>query len=218
MHVEGIIACLAQNTTDYSHFEEIADMGIPLVFFGRTCMTDKFSTVTANGDEAAQRATDHLIKTGSRRIAFIGGPNHIDMVKRRKHGYLEALREHRIPIDREVVVCDKIDYNTALENTLKLLSRDDRPDAILAFNDIITFAAYAAIRQLKLKIPDDIFKGQLVSNDGTSPDSNKFRGIGLAVCKSIITAHGGKISADNKPVGGAVFTFTLPLEPEEIEE
>ena len=156
MHVEGIIACLAQNTTDYSHFEEIADMGIPLVFFGRTCMTDKFSTVTANGDEAAQRATDHLIKTGSRRIAFIGGPNHIDMVKRRKHGYLEALREHRIPIDREVVVCDKIDYNTALENTLKLLSRDDRPDAILAFNDIITFAAYAAIRQLKLKIPDDV--------------------------------------------------------------
>ena len=156
MHVEGIIACLAQNTTDYSHFEEIADMGIPLVFFGRTCMTDKFSTVTANGDEAAQRATDHLIKTGSRRIAFIGGPNHIDMVKRRKHGYLEALREHRIPIDREVVVCDKIDYNTALENTLKLLSRADRPDAILAFNDIITFAAYAAIRQLKLKIPDDV--------------------------------------------------------------
>ena len=58
----------------------------------------------------------------------------------------------------------------------------------------------------------------LVSNDGTSPDSNKFRGIGLAVCKSIITAHGGKISADNKPTGGAVFTFTLPLEPEETEE
>lgn len=67
-------------------------------------------------------------------------------------------------------------------------------------------------------ILDDIFKGQLVSNDGTSPDSNKFRGIGLAVCKSIITAHGGKISADNKPTGGAVFTFTLPLEPEETEE
>ena len=38
LHVEGIIACLAQNTTDYSHFEEINDMGIPLVFFGRTCL------------------------------------------------------------------------------------------------------------------------------------------------------------------------------------
>ena len=46
LHVEGIIACLAQGTTDYHHFEEIADMGIPLVFFGRTCLTDKFSSVT----------------------------------------------------------------------------------------------------------------------------------------------------------------------------
>ena len=43
LHVEGIIACLAQDTTDYTHFEEIQRMGIPLVFFGRTCMTDQFS-------------------------------------------------------------------------------------------------------------------------------------------------------------------------------
>ena len=98
LHVEGIIACLAQDTTDYSHFEEISNMGIPLVFFGRTCLPEKFSSVMANGDVAAQEATQHLIDTGSRRIAFVGGPNHLDMVKRRKHGYLEALKENRIPI------------------------------------------------------------------------------------------------------------------------
>ena len=156
MHVEGIIACLAQDTTDYSHFEEIADMGIPLVFFGRTCMTDKFSCVTANGDEAAQQATQHLIDTGSKRIAFIGGPNHLDMVRRRKHGYLEALRENRLPIDRSLVACDKIDYDVALQAALRLLERPDRPDAILAFNDIITFAAFNAIKRLDLSIPKDV--------------------------------------------------------------
>ncbi len=156
LHVEGIIACLAQNTTDYSHFEELAQMGIPLVFFGRTCLTDKFSSVTANGDEAAQIATQHLIDTGSRRIAFIGGPNHLDMVKRRKHGYLEALRENNIPIDRELVACDKIDYEVALHVTEEMLKRDNRPDAILAFNDIITFAAFTAIKNCNLRIPEDV--------------------------------------------------------------
>lgn len=156
MHVEGIIACLAQNTTDYSHFEEIYNMGIPLVFFSRTCLTDKFSSVTANGDEAAQLATQHLIDTGSRRIAFLGGPNHLDMVTRRKHGYLEALRDNNIPIDRDLVICGKIDYDMVLTNTIELLKRDDRPDAILAFNDIVTFAAFTAIKQLKLRIPDDV--------------------------------------------------------------
>ena len=156
LHVEGIIACLAQDTTDYSHFEEIAEMGIPLVFFGRTCLSEKFSCVTANGDEAAQQATQHLIDTGSRRIAFIGGPNHLDMVRRRKHGYLEALRENRIPIERELVVCDRIDYEVALNSALQLLELPSPPDAILAFNDIITFAAFTAIKQKGLRIPDDI--------------------------------------------------------------
>ena len=156
LHVEGIIACLSQNTTDYSHFEEIAQMGIPLVFFGRTCLTDRFSTVTGNGDEAAQLATQHLIDTGSRRIAFIAGPNTLDMVRRRKHGYLEALRESRIPIDRSLVVCEKIDYEWAREATLRLLQLDNRPDAILAFNDIITFAAFTAIKQQGLRIPEDV--------------------------------------------------------------
>ena len=156
LHVEGIIACLAQDTTDYSHFEEISNMGIPLVFFGRTCLPEKFSSVMANGDVAAQEATQHLIDTGSRRIAFVGGPNHLDMVKRRKHGYLEALKENRIPIERELVVCEKIDYEWALEATTKLLEMENRPDAILAFNDIITFAAFTAIKQLGLRIPDDV--------------------------------------------------------------
>lgn len=155
LHVEGIIACLSQNTTDYSHFDEIAKMGIPLVFFGRTCLTDRFSSVTANGDEAAQQATQHLIDTGSRRIAFIGGPNHLDMVKRRKHGYLEALRDNKIPIDRNLVVCEKIDYQWALEATTRLL-KEQHPDAIVAFNDIITFAAFTAIKEQGLHIPNDV--------------------------------------------------------------
>ena len=156
LHVVGILACLSQSTVDYSHFEEISEMGIPLVFFGRTCLSERFSSVTANGDEAAQKATQHLIDTGARRIAFIGGPNHLDMVQRRKHGYLEALRENRIPIDRSLVVCGRIDYNESLQRVIELLSSDNRPDAILAFNDIITFAAFAAIKQLGFSIPEDV--------------------------------------------------------------
>ena len=112
--------------------------------------------MTANGDEAAQQATQHLIDTGSRRIAFVGGPNHLDMVRRRKHGYLEALRENRIPIERELVACEKIDYDWALEATTKLLQMENRPDAILAFNDIITFAAFTAIKEQGLRIPEDV--------------------------------------------------------------
>ena len=156
MHVEGIIACLAQDTTDYSLFEQLHEMGVPLVFFARCCLEDMFSQVVGNGDVAAQEATQHMIETGSRRVAFIGGPNHLDMVRRRKHGYLEALRENRIPIDRDLVVCDKIDFDVARKATLRLLEGENPPDAILAFNDIITYAAFDAIKSKGLRIPEDV--------------------------------------------------------------
>ena len=37
-------------------------------------------------------------------------------------------------------------------------------------------------------------------------------GLGLAICRTIITAHGGRIWAENRPGGGAIFRFTLPIE------
>jgi LacI family transcriptional regulator len=156
LHVEGIIACLAQDTTDYTHFTNLKAMNIPLVFFARTSLNDEFSSVIANGDEAAQMATQHLIDTGSLRIGFIGGPNHLDMVRRRKHGYLEALRLNGMPIDRSLVECHRIDFDDAYQHTSAMLSLPNPPDAILAFNDIITFAALQAIQDRGLRIPDDV--------------------------------------------------------------
>lgn len=43
-------------------------------------------------------------------------------------------------------------------------------------------------------------------------DSRRGLGLGLSLCKSIVDAHGGKISVSNNKPHGAVFTFTLPLE------
>ena len=58
----------------------------------------------------------------------------------------------------------------------------------------------------------ELFKGQICSSKGQPFDGNKFRGIGLAVCSAIISAHGGSIKASNRPTGGAVFEFTIPME------
>ncbi|MCI8990864.1 MAG: DUF4118 domain-containing protein [Lawsonibacter sp.] len=47
-----------------------------------------------------------------------------------------------------------------------------------------------------------------------SGDATRGMGIGLSVCQSIIKAHGGFLTAENHPQGGAVFRFGLPTEGE----
>lgn len=160
MQVEGIAICLSQEsptegTAGNNHLQQLKDAHIPVVLFDRVADAD-FPTVSFNDVESARQATLHFIDNGARRIAFLGGPNRIKQAADRKHGYLEALRERRLPIQKELVKCGHVSFNSGLTDTLELLDLPEPPDAILADHGLLSMAAVQAIISHGLRIPHDI--------------------------------------------------------------
>ncbi|WP_069998984.1 sensor histidine kinase [Cellulosilyticum sp. I15G10I2] len=49
-----------------------------------------------------------------------------------------------------------------------------------------------------------------VTSGKTGADGKKGIGLGLAICKAVVKAHGGSITTGTSHLGGALFTFTLP--------
>lgn len=155
MHVEGIIVCLAQETTDFSHIQHLRKIHMPVVLFDRDAAID-ISSVIINDAETAREVTNRLIDSGAKRIAFLGGPNRMKQTSERKHGYLEALRERGIPIQKELVKCNFISFNSGLSDTNDLLDLPEPPDAIIASHGLLTTSAMKAIESRGLRIPEDI--------------------------------------------------------------
>lgn len=155
MHVEGIIMCLSQETTDYAHIQRLRKIHMPVVLFDRDADID-ISSVVINDADSARQITNYLVDRGAQRIAFWGGPNKLKQTSERKHGYLEALHERNIPVRKNLVKCNYFNYNSGLTDTLELLDLPEPPDAIIATHGLLVTSAMKAVESRGLRIPEDV--------------------------------------------------------------
>ncbi len=151
----GVLASMAKSTTSYDHFQELIDNDIPVVFFDRICtgiITDK---VVVDDYAGAFSAVDYLIKTGCKRIAFLGSPANLPISNNRRMGYEDALRNHKIPVDKELIkICDN--YDDARVLVPQLLSLSNAPDAFFAVNDETAIGVISVLKTLSIKIPEQV--------------------------------------------------------------
>lgn len=71
--VDGILASIARDTLDFSHFMMVKKKKLPLVFFDRVNASLGVTSVSVDDYSGAYKATDHLLKQGYRRVAHISG-------------------------------------------------------------------------------------------------------------------------------------------------
>jgi LacI family transcriptional regulator len=124
----------------------------------------KFSGLAANfvgtDDQAVGRvATEHLLQSGCKRIAYVGG-EHVSTAIERLEGYRGALTAAGLPIANDYILCrahhDDAGDVTGYKATKELLALPITPDGVFCNNDPIAMGAMDAILEAGLRIPEDI--------------------------------------------------------------
>src|SRR2546421_4349225 len=102
--VDGIIVATRANKLGNDRLSDMIDRGIPVVLIGRDFRHPNADLVSADHLRGGYDATRHLIQLGHECIGFIGVTLSSGLGLRRFQGYLDALREHGLPIDEMLIV------------------------------------------------------------------------------------------------------------------
>ncbi len=152
--VDGIMISLSEETSNTSHLDELKEM--PLVFFDRVAEYIAVPKVTTDDYDSGMNATEHLIRNGCKRIAFLSISQNLSISQKRMMGYLEALKRNKINRDNSLIVnCTGGDKKNT-DAIRKLLKRKNRPDGIFASVEKLALSTYEICSELKLKIPRDV--------------------------------------------------------------
>lgn len=154
--VDGVLASISKDTMNLDHYLEIKKRGVPLILFDRVSDALDVSSVVVNDYAGAFEATRHLIKQGCRRIAHIGGQQHVSIFNQRLKGYIDALNVHSIPVNDDLIVYGKVSIESGRDCMKKLLEGNELPDAVFAVEDFTALGAMQAIKAANKKIPEDI--------------------------------------------------------------
>jgi DNA-binding LacI/PurR family transcriptional regulator len=154
--VDGLLISLSSETNRTDHLQPLLQKKIPIVLFDRVADGLNATRVIVDDYDGAFKAVEHLIKTGCKRIAYMGGPSHLYISNQRKRGYLEALKKYEIRIDDDLIVhCDDLQIEPALKAEV-LLNEKERPDAFFCLNDPIAIMVMQVIKSKQLNIPNDV--------------------------------------------------------------
>jgi DNA-binding LacI/PurR family transcriptional regulator len=129
---------------------------IPLVLLDRTLRpypdSGRHDVVGIDNRRAGFVMTNHVLRLGSRRIAFVGPVHAAATVDAREAGYREALFGADVPLDAGLMRRLNVDNVDEVE----ALMASGRPDAIVSANDRTAAGLMTTLRRLGRRIPADV--------------------------------------------------------------
>jgi len=157
--VDGLLVSLSTETTDFSHLKKLHEKGLPIVFFDRVTEEMQTHKVIANNFNGAYEATEHLLRSGFKRIAHVTISPHLSITKERLAGYKAALADNGVPFDESLVKYCKYGGLIISETEQAidaLLNLPQKVDAIVAASDKLSTGCLSTLAKKNIRIPDDM--------------------------------------------------------------
>ncbi|REG89780.1 LacI family DNA-binding transcriptional regulator [Winogradskyella sediminis] len=163
--IDGFILSMSKETLqqqDYHHYNETMNQGMPIVMFDRVVSDIRCDKVIVDDFNGAKNAVNKLIANKCKSIALITTRDYVSVGKLRTQGYIEALQEHHITPQAELILKmdDTLDYEVHLEKLEaeieQLFKAHEKIDGVFAVNELYALSAMKVARKLGLNVPEDI--------------------------------------------------------------
>lgn len=154
--VDGLI--IIQSNIDHETLSYLKKSKIPFVFlhhYPETCKYEDVDVVYVDHLKGGYLATEYLISRGHKNILCISSNAIGDEYKLRTEGYKRALSDHNIDFNEQLIFFADLSF-MASYNIIKNLVDLKSITAIFAQTDLMALGAIEALRDLKIKVPDDI--------------------------------------------------------------
>ena len=138
-------------------YQEVLARQIPTVLIGPPAPFCKsFLSVEIDEQVASYTATQHLLKLGHKRIAYLTGPPTAPWAHERFEGYRRALREAGLDVDDKLVFQAGSTIEEGTKAALQMLNESCGATAVQAVNDLVAIGCADALFAKGLQIPEDI--------------------------------------------------------------
>jgi LacI family transcriptional regulator len=135
--------------------EQAAAGGLPVVVMDRDGGS-RLSRVSMNDYGSAFQAVRVLAESGHQRIALVNGSESISTAAERLRGYRESLALAELPFRPEYVRLGAFSFEHGRQATRELMALPEPPEAIFSTSAILTSGVLSALREQRLRWPEDV--------------------------------------------------------------
>jgi LacI family transcriptional regulator len=159
-----IIAPVVEGTAEIEHLFRLKMINYPFVLL-EDVKGIQANVVAIDNLKAIKKAVKYLINSGHTKIVHFAGPPQSSHTQERIEGFRHAFSESTLIFNKDMIISIGSHFEESYNKTLdyfKNRNREDYPTAIVCFNDHQALAVMTALKELNIRVPDDI---SIIGND-----------------------------------------------------